>query len=150
MITDRAQHRATLLASGDVLITGGWNGHAADAADDPPWDPLFAEMFDPSSGRFSVSGSMTITRIGHAAVRLASGKVLVAGGIPNMPNLHDPPGVRASAELFDPASGTFTATGGLIIERSGCTVTLLNDGEVLVVGGTDTTGSVLAAAELYQ
>jgi hypothetical protein len=28
-----------LLGDGDVLITGGWNGHRADAADDPPWDP---------------------------------------------------------------------------------------------------------------
>ena len=74
MLSDRAQHTATLLASGEVLIVGGWNGHRADAADDPPWDPLFAELFD-ASGGFKTSGNMSTTRIGHKAIRLANGNV---------------------------------------------------------------------------
>jgi WD40 repeat protein len=151
MSSTRAQHTATILADGRVMIVGGWNGHAPDASDDPPWDPLNADIYDPSSGSFSPpAGRMSITRIGHTATRLASGSVLVAGGIPSMPNLHDPPGYPPSTELFDPNSGNFSATGGLIIERSGHTATLLNDGEVVVIGGFDIKGSLVAAAELYR
>jgi hypothetical protein len=197
MASERADHTATLLASGKVLIVGGWNGHAADAADDPPWDPLFAELFDPSLGSFTASGSMSTTRIGHSSIRLANGKLLVLGGVPSLQNIHQPPdpqyaelydpaagtfssagnftlsrtkstatllndgmvlitgGEQAgiavtSAELFDPTTGTFAATGGLTIARTGHTATRLNDGRVLVTGGTDSSGNVLASAELYQ
>ena len=201
MITDREEHTATLLATGEVLIAGGWNGHAADSPDDPPWDPLFAELFDPSSGILGLSGTMSTTRISHTATRLLNGKVLMFGGIPNPQNIHDQPPAPAnaelydpvsrtfasagnteisrqghtatllangtvliaggqqqapstlvlgSAELYDPASGSFTATGGLVAGRWGHTATLLNDGRVLVVGGRDGTGAALATAEIYE
>jgi len=100
MITDRAQHSATLLADGQVLVVGGWNGHRADAVDDPPWDPRFAELFD-RSGSFKTSGNMSTTRIGHKSIRLANGNVLMLGGIPNPQNVYQPLN-PSYAELYDP------------------------------------------------
>ena len=149
MLTDRAQHTATLPASGAVLIVGGWNGHAADAADDPPWDPLFSELFDPSSGSFKASASMSTTRIGPAAIRLASGKVLVLGGIPNPQNLHITLANPAYGELYDPAAQIFSALGHLTMSRQGYTATLLNSGRVLLAGGEDL-GSTVNTVELLD
>jgi hypothetical protein len=77
---------------------------------------------------------------------LPNGKVLVAGGYHN-----SPVSSLASAELYDPASGVWTATGNLVTSRDAHKATLLPDGEVLVEGGQQvgTFGS-LASAELYD
>ena len=56
----------------------------------------------------------------------------------------------ASAELYDPASGTWTATGSLANARYVHTATLLPNGKVLVAGGLDGSFSALASAELYD
>ena len=149
MASERADHTATLLASGNVLIVGGWNGHAADAADDPPWDPPFAELFDPSSGSFTASGSMSTTRIRHSAVRLADGKVLVLGGVPNLQNIHEQPPDPKYAELYDPAAGTFSSAGSFTLSRTGYTATLLINGTVLTAGG-EQAGIVVTWAELLD
>jgi Galactose oxidase, central domain len=135
MLTDRAQHTATLLKSGEVLIAGGWNGHAADSIDDPPWDPLFAELFDPTSGTFKSTGSMSTTRHGHTATRLADGRVLMLGGIPSLQNIHSQPPAPEYAEIYDPATRTFSGLDNLTMSRQGYTVTLLQSGEVLLAGG---------------
>jgi len=74
---------------------------------------------------------------------LPNGKVLVAGGFANS-------GVLSSAELYDPASGTWTNTGSLAQAHFGHTATLLPNGKVLVAGGEDAFGSFLATAELYD
>ena len=73
---------------------------------------------------------------------LPNGKVLVAGGIGGST------GDLASAELYDPASGTWTATGSLGTARKFHTATLLPNGNVLVAGGSGNSGR-LASAELY-
>jgi hypothetical protein len=131
-----------------VLVAGGWNGHAADAADDPPWDPLFAELFDPSSGSFTTTGSMSTTRIGHVAIQLASGKVLIVGGILDPQNLHQSVDPKY-AELYDPIARTFSFAGNLTISRTRYSATLLSNGKVLLAGGRDL-GQTVGTAELFD
>ena len=80
MSSARAQHTATLLGDGTVLVTGGYNGHAANAPEDPPYDPLYAELFDPTRLSFHNTGAMSTTRIGQAAVLITPQSVLVMGG----------------------------------------------------------------------
>jgi hypothetical protein len=149
MASERAHHTATVLASRKVLIVGGWNGHAADAADDPPWDPLFAELFDPSSGSCTASGSMSTTRIGSSAIRLANGKVLVLGGVPSLQNVHQQPPDPQYAEIYDPAAGTFSSAGNFTLSRSGYTATLLTNGTVLIAGG-EQPGVAMTSADLLD
>lgn len=72
---------------------------------------------------------------------LGDGTVLVAGG-------YDLATPLATAELYDPLTGTFSATGSMNVERWRHTETLLNDGTVLIVGGADD-GGALASAEIY-
>jgi hypothetical protein len=85
---------------------------------------------------------MNTARYEHTATLLPNGKVLVAGGNGVMIAL-------ASAELYDPASGTWTTTGPLNAARYYHTATLLPNGKVLVAGGSSDTGA-LASAELYD
>ena len=82
------------------------------------------------------------------ATLLSSGRVLVAGGSGIVPagdlTLFN------SAELFDPDSGSWTATGGLNTGRFLYTATLLADGRVLAAGGGSAGFSALASAEVYD
>jgi hypothetical protein len=111
-----------------------------------------SELFDPATGMFTQTGSMTNMRRIHTSTLLNNGKVLVTGGeyFVNMGALLS----LATAEIFDPASGSFTpTTGNMETPRSGHTATLLNDGSMLVTGGTDFAaqgGGVLASAELFK
>jgi hypothetical protein len=92
-----------------------------------------------ASFQFEQTGNLTTTRSQHTATLLANGKVLAVGGDDDM-----------TAELYDPASGTWADTGSLATARSDHTATLLPDGRVLVVGGHNTTIAHLASAELYD
>ncbi len=111
MITPRFGHTATLLYDGRVLIAGG-EGDAHSGAR--------AELYDPASGAFVPTGDMTMSRTVHTATLLPSGKVLIAGGTPNPQSDES----TASAELYDPATGTFAATGSMTVTRSFHTATL--------------------------
>jgi hypothetical protein len=85
----------------------------------------------------------------HTATLLNDGTVLLAGGLLN-PN---PPGDGSSvAEIFDPTTNTFTATGSLITGRYFHTATILGNGDVLVTGGSSksTPSVILKSAELFK
>ena len=137
LATARSLHTATLLPSGKVLVVGGSQGG----------NDIFAsaELYDPKNGSWTATGSLAQARAEHTATLLSDGRVLVAGGYYVYPGTF----YLASAEVYDPASGTWTATGSLGIARSNCSSTLLPSGNVLVAGGYGGT-SVLDSAELYD
>ncbi len=127
---------ATLLSNGMVLVTGGMDGTGNTLAT--------AELYDPASGTFSSTGSMESARYFHTATLLSNGKVLVAGGSYFF-ETSNTSGSLATAELYDPTSGTFSPTGAMQAARNTHTATLLNTGKVLIVGGAGTT-----TAELFD
>jgi len=93
---------------------------------------------------FRATGSMASARGSHTATLLSNGKVLVAGGADANGN------AIATAEVFDPSTGTFSATGSMITARAHFAATLLSSGRVLVTGGLDPSGNPLATAEIYD
>ena len=130
--TARSQHTATLLPSGKVLIAGGANGGSLNSA----------ELYDPATGTWSSTGSLNTARIRHSATLLSSGKVLIAGGFTGFTTTGRCPCINFvtdNTELYDPATGTWSVAGHLNTGRSLHTATLLEDGQVLVAGGTDGT-----------
>jgi hypothetical protein len=150
MLSGRAGHTATLLEDGKVLIAGGANGCRPDAADDPPWDPLFAELFDSTANSFQASGNMSTTRINHSATPLPNGKVLILGGIPAVQNLHQQPPNPSYAEQYDSPGKTFSQIPGLSISHESYAATLLNNETILITGGTDAAGSITSDVELLN
>lgn len=123
--TPRSAHTAAPLPDGRVLIAGG--------IDDRDTVLDSAELYDPRTGEFSRTGSMAVVRYKHAAAALRDGRVLVLGGSDAL----DARATHASAELWDPATGAFSPTGGMRQERFKLpdAVALLDTGEVLVGGG---------------
>jgi hypothetical protein len=137
--TARRRHTATLLNNGQVLVAGG--SQSGDITLDS------AEIYDPANGLWTPTTSLNTTRETHIATLLPNGMVLVAGGELNAPSGVNPP--LASAEVYDPAGGTWTVTGSFNTARASHTATLLQDGDVLAAGGTDSNGNGVAIAELY-
>src|SRR5206468_2416479 len=132
-----------------------------------------SELYDAGgAGTWTATGSMTQARTQHTATLLSTGKVLVTGGFSlnflgnpmTVAELYDPAtgtwtptgsmgtggDILGTAELYDPATGTWSATGSLHDARSSQKATLLSDGKVLVTGGTTTGNTILGTAELYD
>jgi hypothetical protein len=124
----RLQTTSTLLADGRVLVAGGRNFAFTDALES-------AELYSPLTETFTLTGSMTEGRWSHTATRLANGKVLVAGGFTDPSTSANAQPVLAGAELYDPATGTWSPTGSMSTRRALHVAQLLPDGRVLVAGG---------------
>ena len=137
----RQLHQATPLQDGRVLITGGYGG--------PPSSPNAVpvrevELYDPTTGQFTVLTTLNTARFLHQALRLQNGQVLITGGA-NFASV-------ATAEIFDPATDSFYDIGNMLMPRQSHTTTLLQNGWVLIAGGSPDFQSLVAwsTAELYD
>jgi hypothetical protein len=137
MSTLRYFFAGALLQTGKVLVVGGCSQSECAAA------TATAEIYDPSTGRWSSTGSTTLARSYHTATLLQSGNVLVAGGYTSA-------GAAAAAEMYSPATGKWSSAGSLVTGRAVHTATLLKNGKVLVTGGIATYGNILKTAEVFD
>ncbi|MBS0452762.1 MAG: putative Ig domain-containing protein [Proteobacteria bacterium] len=135
----RQSHSATLLPDGRVLVAGGFGTGGGNALSS-------TELYDPATGNWSQAGSLIHERDSHTATLLRDGRVLVAGG----EGQGGSKGALSSAELYDPATNTWSPTGSLGQPRKQHIAILLPSGKVLVVGGEDAEDGALASAELFD
>lgn len=137
----RSGHAAVTLNNGKILIVGGTG---------VGWTFLaVAELYDPETGTFSLTGDMTMPRESHTATLLLNGNVLITGGHQGRRThivIYD------SAELYDPVTGTFSATSKMTFKRHKHDATRLADGSVLISGGSDERDSEGAyrSTEIYD
>jgi uncharacterized repeat protein (TIGR01451 family) len=130
----RAGHTATALASGKVLVVGGFTGFGSPRA----------ELYDPTSGMWSSAGDGGGARVDHGATLLRSGEVLITGGR-----------VAASqwikqVALYDPATNSWKNEPSMSVERDTHAVTRLADGRVFVAAGRTVGGLAVGSAEVYE
>ncbi|MBJ6723243.1 kelch repeat-containing protein [Geomesophilobacter sediminis] len=128
------------------------NSFAVSGADVGAVDfALAPTMAGPNINKWIQTGSLIYKRARHTATLLQNGKVLVAGGEYFVFLSYT---MRASAEIYDPATGAWIQTGSLNYKRSEHTATLLKDGRVLVAGGHNSPSLLIwsthASAELYD
>ena len=142
---ERRWHTATLLEDSTVLIVGGMT---AD------YEALqSAEIYEPTSGTWTPTGSMSQARALHTATGLPDGRVLVAGGLRERESdefgvyVSGPP--LASAEVYDPSTGTWSPVESMSEKRAYHVAVLLADGRVLVIGGTGEGQLMLDSTELF-
>ena len=140
----RLGHAAVLLPTGVLLVGGGhWNGSDTVLS-------ASAVLYDPEAVTWSSAGSMTTPRWMETVTLLPSGKVLVAGGGLGYSTSADVAATK-TAELYDPATNTWSNTGSMTTARLCATATLLPSGKVLVAGGAASNqGPGVASAELYD
>ncbi|HRG47185.1 MAG TPA: kelch repeat-containing protein [Leptospiraceae bacterium] len=139
MTLAREKHTASLLNTGKILIVGGYNSSSGTMSS--------TELYDPTTGSFTSGTSTTSPRYLHTATVLQNGKVLLTGGS-NRSSIGNTT-VYATAELYDPAAGVFTATGSMNVARFTHNAVLLSSGKVLVSGGANITTN-LSSAEVYD
>lgn len=146
----RGDHTATLLPDGTVLLAGGRHKRSSTG-----FALASAEVYDPATASWHAVASMERGRLFHTATLLPDGRVLIAGA--GLKSARFDLGV--TAELYDPASGHWSATGDMQAGRGHHTATLLANGRVLIAGGNAPYGgpfhfdgweAPLASAELYD
>jgi N-acetylneuraminic acid mutarotase len=155
--TGRIKHTMTVLQDGRILLAGG------QITDTPAnfyaplftgWDPIGAvplpgnstEIYDltlpvtlnpgdSSAAQGTANAFLTESRYSHSAALLPNGKVIIFGGYGSGTAI-GPNGQSANAELWDPATDTFSLAVPLSVGRNNHTATQLPSGDVVVVGGT--------------
>lgn len=138
MSVARAAHQATVLHTGEVLITGGCAGSCDEIH-------ASAELYDPASRTFRSAGDMHAPRASHVAVPLPDGRVLIAGGWSGTQ-------ATAGAEIYDPGANRFVVTDSMEQARANPVAAILPDGRVLIAGGGGGALGLtpLASAEIFD
>ncbi len=148
MSESRREHRATLLPTGKVLITGGTNFVSSSNTGEYL---AGAELYDPTTGTWTQADPMSSRRVEHTATLLNNGHVLVTGG--QNDSVYPPVAIpTATAELYDSVAGTWTTTDSMDVPRYHHSATLLNNGKVLVAGGIIAANApvITSSAEIYD
>lgn len=137
-------HTATLLPNGKALVAGGERSPTVALSS--------AELYDPPTGTWTLTGSMESARELHTATLLPNGRVLVVGGFGTKRLSGELTSTfsLSSAELYDPAKGTWMEGGTMAVARDLHTATFLPNGKVLIAGGHDRSGIRYCSAELYD
>jgi hypothetical protein len=140
LLEPRAGHTAGLLPDGRVLVVGGERDEGPLAS---------AETWDPLTEAWAATGPLTCQRSRHAMAVLPDGRALVVGG---NREACEPDGITSSAEVWDPATGTFAGAGDMSTPRAAPSATLLLDGRILVAGGFQGRGDddILASLETWD
>ncbi|MGD0165551.1 MAG: IPT/TIG domain-containing protein, partial [Candidatus Sulfotelmatobacter sp.] len=137
--TARVGHTATLLSNGQVLIVGGYDPATGIISD--------AELYDPTAQVFIDLGNTNTPHFHHTATLLQNGQVLITGGETDP----TPSGAYNTAEVFNPATWTFTVLSvNMTTAREGHAAILLNKGQVLITGGDLPAAGSLNTAEIYD
>jgi hypothetical protein len=139
--TGRVESAVAVLPSGKVLMAGGFDTSGQSLAS--------TEIYNPASHAWSAGGAMPAGRGQAAAVTLQNGQVLVVGGETDGSSTDPTP---RSALLYDPTNDSFTPTAGTLRDgRTDAGITLLPDGDAMVIGGYDpVSGAVLSSTEVYD
>jgi len=136
MNTGRGNHGTALLSNGQLLVEGGLSGPGNSLA-----TTATAELYNPATGAFTTTGSMSQPRGQYYDEILADGTVFVTGGAPL-------PG-GANSDIYDPVTQVFTATPNYTAVQTGLRPALLPDGTVLLASGVDSTPVTVPNSEIY-
>jgi N-acetylneuraminic acid mutarotase len=143
LATARSGFALVALEDGGAIVAGGFGGQGTDARA----SLSSVERFDPVSSMWSSADDLPVPVAGAAGIRLDDGRVLLAGGSVHEAELIDADagtftsGLTADASVFDPQTGTWTATTPMPSPRAGAAVVLLADGSALFLGGSLSEGS---------
>jgi hypothetical protein len=140
-------HTVTPLPDGTVLVAGGFPLEPVNAN---PGPTSAAELFDPGSGHWTQTGSMTVPRTRQVATLLQDGSVLVVGGYVTSAGYVTGTGSTRKAEIFDPRTGTWARTASMTVVRVARFATTLPDGRVLVIGNGGPADASFDAVEVYD
>ncbi len=140
---NRGRHRfgAALLSNGKVLAIGGMYSSGATY-----YSIATVEIFDPVTETWSYTGSLNVARENPVVVVLNNGKVLVTGGMMRAPGTT----YLASAEIYDPDTGTFTYVNSMPQARGSATGALMSNGNVFVAGGYNSSNGQMKSAVIYN
>lgn len=144
MQSKRAIHTVTLLPSGQAVAIAGTDPFLSYEA------LATAEVYDPATNTWTLTGSLNQGRKEHSATALADGRILVTGGNdPTNVAYYPATFVLNSAEIYNPATGAFTSVGPMNEYRLAHQATLLNDGRVLITGGYNNAGLIFGSYGAY-
>ncbi len=142
----RAQHTATTLPDGRVLVTGGTDGQGTYQS---------SEVFDPVANAWTpLQSMMTVNNFDsarqlHTATLMTNGRVLIAGGL-GVDTSANQFTALATCVVFDPASDTFTATGAMPQARGWHNAVNLSNGQVLVAAGVNDQLAAIKSSATYD
>jgi N-acetylneuraminic acid mutarotase len=139
---------STALADGTVLEVGGINGDCSSVVPAQFQSLALTTLFDASTENRITLGSNAHAASGASGARLSDGRVLVVGGMTDrIPTTVD---ATASSRIFDLASNEWSPAATMLTARSDHAAVVLENDQILVVGGQNGLSGVFASAERYD